>query len=165
MQFNSISAKEKLISMGIDDIPLMEYQPKQTCLAEDWFQTYKDIRKKFISSLTDSVEDISFMGLFEDEFINLVTGKSIPDNLSIRFRIPLLLGGSLDIDNMFLFKTFPHSIIIDKFISYQADAKTIFLPNPVKKVYVPSHLGGGGPGGNATDDRLGQMGAFLSGGR
>ena len=32
--------------------------------------------------------------------------------------------------------------------------KSRFLPNPEKKIYVTTHTGGGGDGGNAASDRL-----------
>jgi len=62
----------------------------------------------------------------------------------------------LDISNMFLCWTFPHSHNLDRFIIEQNDAATVYLPNPEKKVYLTSHIGGGGDGGNAASDRLSQ---------
>jgi hypothetical protein len=94
------------------------------------------------------------MNLPQEEFINLMMGKSMPENTSLRFRIPLIWGGELSIDNMFLCLTFPHSHNLDRFLIDQSDAKTVFLPNPEKKIYLTTHLGGGGVGGNATSDRL-----------
>ncbi len=96
------------------------------------------------------------MNLAPDEFIGLISGQSLPENLSIRFRIPLMWGGTLDIDNLFMCLSFPHSQNLDRFIIEQSDAKTIFLPNPAKKIYISTHLLGGGDGGNATSDRLSQ---------
>ena len=43
---------------------------------------------------------------------------------------------------------------LDKFIIEQSDARTVYLPNPEKKVYLTTHSGGGGDGGNASSDRL-----------
>jgi hypothetical protein len=94
------------------------------------------------------------MNLNRDEFMNLVMGKQMPENTSVRFRIPLLWGGEFSIDNMFMCLTFPHSQNLDRFIIEQSDAQTVFLPNPEKKIYVTTHLGGGGAGGNAASDRL-----------
>ena len=96
------------------------------------------------------------MNLPQNEFINLVMGHALPDNLSIRFKIPLLWGGQLTLDNMFMCWTFPHSFNLDRFIMEQNDAKTVYLPNPQKKVYLTTHTGGGGDGGNAATDRLSQ---------
>ena len=154
MQLNEHSAMEILASMGIDDMPVVEYTPKKCSLDADWFKKYSALRREFLSSLTDAIEEITFMNLGQDEFVNLVMGKSLPDNLSIRFRVPLFLGGELDVSNMFLCWTFPISFNLDRFLINQNDATTIFLPNPEKKIYLTSHTGGGGDGGNATSDRL-----------
>ena len=76
----------------------------------------------------------------------------------------MLWGGELSIDNMFLCYTFPHSYNLDRFIIDQSDAKTVFLPNPEKKIYLTTHTGGGGAGGNAASDRLSQsVFNFMSG--
>ena len=74
-------------------------------------------------------------------------------------------GGELDINNMFMCWTFPHAYNMDRFIISQSGNKTVWLPNPSKKIYLPAHTAGGGDGGNATEDRLAQMGAQLAGGR
>ena len=156
MQLNESSAQQKLIAMGMDDMPVMEYRPTACKLDSDWFQKYSQLRRDFLISLSDSMEELVFMNLPQDEFVNLIMGKVLPDNLSIRFKIPLLWGGKLEIENMFLCWTFPHSYNLDRFIIEQSDAKTIFLPNPEKKVYLTTHTGGGGDGGNASSDRLSQ---------
>ena len=160
------SAAEKLLSdLGLSDIPLSEYHPRTPHLAPDWFATYKKLCKQFIASLTDAVETLAFMNLSQDEFMNLIMGQSIPENLSIRFRVPLMLGGDLSTDNMFMCWTFPHSYNLDRFLISQADCDTIWLPTPSGKVFLPAHTAGGGDGGNATEDRLAQISAQLAGGR
>ena len=156
MQLNEHSAMERLAALGLDDMPILAYTPKNCSLDSDWFKKYSALRREFLSSLSDSLEEIAFMNLPQNEFINLIMGQSLPDNLSIRFRIPLLWGGELSIKNMFLCLTFPHSYNMDRFIIEQSDARTIYLPNPEKKVYLTTHTGGGGTGGNATSDRLSQ---------
>lgn len=165
MQLNEHSAIERLIQLGMDDMPVIEYTPQRCALDADWFKKYSILRRKFMESLTDSFEEIAFMNLSQEEFINLAIGKSLPENTSIRFKIPLIWGGQLDISNMFLCWTFPHSYNMDRFIIEQTDAKTIFLPNPAKKVYITSHTGGGGDGGNATSDRLSQIASNFMAGR
>lgn len=154
MQYNQDSAIERLAQLGMDDLPVMEYTPKRCRLDADWFKKYVELRRNFLASLTDSFEEIAFMNLNRDEFMNLVMGKQMPENTSVRFRIPLLWGGEFSIDNMFMCLTFPHSQNLDRFIIEQSDAQTVFLPNPEKKIYVTTHLGGGGAGGNAASDRL-----------
>lgn len=165
MQLNEHSALERLAALGMEDMPVVEYTPTKCSLDNDWFKKYSALRREFLASLTDSMEEIAFMNLPQNEFINLVMGHALPDNLSIRFRIPLLWGGALEIENMFLCWTFPHSFNLDRFIIEQNDAKTVYLPNPEKKIYLTTHTGGGGDGGNATSDRLSQsaFNNFMSG--
>lgn len=154
MQLNQESAKDRLAALGMDDMPVMEYRPQRCTVDKDWFKKYAIARRDFLASLTDSYEEIAFMNLTQDEVMNLIMGKSAPENTSIRLKIPLIWGGDLSVDNMFMCSTFPHSHNLDRFIFEQSDASIIFLPNPSKKIYVTTHLAGGGAGGNAASDRL-----------
>ncbi len=164
MQLNEQTALERLAAMGMDDMPVMEYTPTKCVIDKDWFQQYTKLRREFIMSLTDSFEEIAFMNISQDAFMNMIMGKSLPENTSIRFRVPLIWGGKLNTENMFMCLTFPHSQNLDRFIINQSDARTVFLPNPNKKIYLTSHTGGGGVGGNAASDRLSQTAInFMSG--
>lgn len=164
MQLNKNLALERLSALGLDDMPVIEYTPKRCPLNADWFKKYSELRREFLSSLGDSLEEIAFMNLPQNEFMGLIMGNFLPENLSIRFRIPLLWGGDLTTDNMFMCLTFPHSYNLDRFIIEQSDAGTIYLPNPEKKIYLTTHTGGGGAGGNAASDRLSQSAfTFMSG--
>ena len=165
MQLNAGTAEKLLSDMSMDDMPVIEYVPKPTTLAPDWFKKYKELCHAFTSSLTDSVQELAFMNLSQDDFMGLLMGQSVPQNLSFRFRVPLMLGGKMELDNMFMCSTFPHSFRLDKFIMMQSDAKTLWVPTPAKKIYLPAHTAGGGDGGNATEDRLAQMAAQLAAGR
>ena len=118
-----------------------------------------------MQSLSDSVEELAFMNLSQDEFMNLIMGRAVPKNMSIRMRIPLTWGGEITPDNMFMCSTFPHSQNIDRFIIGQTGYDTIWIPNPAKKIYIPAHTAGGGTGGNATEDRLAQVAAQIAAGR
>lgn len=163
MQFTEHSALERLTTLGMDDMPVMEYTPNRCIISNDWFKKYSVLRREFMASLTDSFEEIAFMNLSQEEFMNLIMGKQIPENTSLRFRIPLIWGGQINIDNMFMCLTFPHSHNLDRFIIEQSDAKTVFLPNPAKKIYIPTNLANGGAGGNSSSDRLSQSAFFASG--
>ena len=154
MQLSENSAIDRLATFGMDDMPVVEYTPKHCIIDKDWFNKYYALRRQFLLSLTDSFEEIAFMNLSQDEFMELISGKNMPENTSVRLRIPLIWGGKLSIENMFMCLTFPHSQKLDEFIIGQSDARTVFLPNPKKKIYVTTHLAGGGAGGNATSDRL-----------
>ena len=164
MQLTKSAAEKRLEGLFMDSLPIMEFTIKRSSVAPDWFVRNKGLRRDFMRSLTDSVESLAFLNLSQDEFLGIVMGRSMPANLSIRFRVPLVWGGRLDIDNMFMCRTFPHSHNMDRFIIEQDKTSIIWLPNPVKKVYVPAHTTGGGDGGNATSDRLSQMAAQIAAG-
>jgi hypothetical protein len=159
----SQDAAEKLISdLGMKDLPLMPFTPKCVPVSMDWYPKYRKLCKEFMSSLTDSVDTLAFMNLPQDEFMNLIMGKSIPKNMSFRFRVPLVWGGKLELENLFMCNTFPYSHNMDKFIIAQSGNEVVWLPDPAKKIYLPTHTTGGGDGGNATDDRLSQIAAQIS---
>lgn len=161
MQLTKESAERRLIDLNIGDMPIIEIHPKPYRVASDWFIKYKKLCHEFIESLTDSVELLAFMNLTQDEFMSLIMGRKVPDNISIRFRIPLVWGGKLEIDNLFMCWTFPHSQRLDQFIIEQSGSDIIWLPNPAKKVYIPGRDISGGDGGNATEDRLSQIAAQI----
>ncbi len=162
---NKSFAEKRLTDLGMDDLPITEVTPAGCAVNNNWFFEYKTLCREFMRSLTDSVDSLAFMNLTQDEFMNLVMGRALPDNMSIRFRVPLTMGGKLEIDNLFLCRTFPHSFNMDRFIMEQSGNKTIWLPAPVKKVYIPAHTATGTDGGNATEDRLSQLAAQLASSR
>lgn len=162
MQISKETAEKKLAGMNMKDMPLMNITPSLCPVSPDWFKTYKKLCREFMSSLTDSVQELVFMNIKQDDFMELIMGRKLPENLSIRFRIPLVWGGKLELENLFMCRTFPQSHNLDLFIIDQQGNDNIWLPNPAKKVYVPTHTASGGDGGNATEDRLSQLAAQLA---
>ena len=77
MQLNEHSAMERLAALGMDDMPVIAYSPQKCLLDKDWFKKYSQLRREFLGSLTDSFEEIAFMNLPQEEFINLVQTKSL----------------------------------------------------------------------------------------
>ena len=161
MQMTKEIAEKRLADMNMGDMPIKELHPAPALVAPNWFSKYKKLCHEFIQSLTDSVEQLAFMNLTQDEFMSLIMGRKIPQNLSIRFRVPLVWGGKLEIDNLFMCWTFPNSQNLDQFIMEQNGSEIIWLPNPATKIYVHGHNISGGDGGNATEDRLSQMAAQI----
>ena len=162
MELNAGTAENLISDLRMSDLPLTQVHPTPTIVAPDWFSRYKKLCHEFMASLTDSAETLAFMNLTQDEFMNIIMGRDLPQNTSIRFRIPLVWGRKLEIDNLFMCWTFPHSYNMDRFIIAQSGAQTIWMPNPTKKIYLPAHTAGGGDGGNATEDRLAQIGAQIA---
>lgn len=165
MQWTQDFAEKRLEDMKMSDVPIVAIKPQPVAVSKDWFQKYKELCHEFMRSLTDSVQELALMNLSRDEFMELVMGREIPVNLSIRFRTPLLWGGKLEPDNLFMCFTFPQSQNLDRFIIEQADNETVWLPNPEKKIYLPIHSTIAGNGGNATADRLAQFAATMNNGR
>lgn len=154
MQLNKSNAEKLITDLGMKDVPIIEHTPTSCVLTPNWFTRYKELCREFMLSLTDSVETLAFMNLPQEDFMNLIMGRSIPENMSFRLRVPLIWGGKLEIDNMFMCRTFPHSYNMDRFLMAQSDATTLWLPNPANKIYHPAQTLGGGDGGNGTEDRL-----------
>lgn len=162
---NQGTAEKRLLELGIRDMPLRQVHATPYMVAPDWFAKYKELTKQFTQSLTDSAQELAFMNLSQDEFMALIMGRAIPENISFRLRVPMMWGGKLELDNMFICWTFPYSHNIDRFIIEQSGNETIWLPDPAKKVYLPANTANGGDGGNATEDRLTQMAAQIASSR
>ena len=165
MELTKTSAEQRLANLGMDDMPVTEFFPTPTPVAPNWFSKYRTVRQEFVRSLTDSIEELAFLNLSQNDFTDLIMGRRMPNNLCVRMRVPLAWGGKLEISNMFLCRTFPHSHNLDQFIIEQNGNKKIWLPAPAKKIYVPAHMATNGPGGNATEDRLAQMAAQIAASR
>ena len=161
MQLSQTSAENRIADLGMDDMPIIQIRPTPHIVAPDWFKKYHQLVHEFARSLTDSIQELAFLNLPQDDFIELITGRHIPENLSIRFRVPLVWGGKLEIKNLFMCMTFPYAHNMDRFIIEQSGNDIIWLPNPAKKIYIPAHMAGGGDGGNATEDRLSQIAAQM----
>jgi len=165
MQMNQGAAEKRIADLGMDDLPLVQIRPVSHAVSPDWFKKYRELTHEFAQSLTDCVQELAFMNLPQDDFIDLIMGRRMPENLSVRFRVPLVWGGKLEIDNLFLCMTFPHAHNMDRFIIEQSGNDLIWMPNPAKKVYLPAHMMNGGDGGNATSDRLSQLAAQIASSR
>ncbi len=162
MKISETAAIARISELGMDDMPLVEYTPRATQLPPDWFHKYHELAHQFMETLTDCASELAFMNLSQNEFMALVTGRALPRNTSIRWRIPITIGGKLSIDNMFLCRTFPHSHRLDRFLIEQSGNETIWLPNPAHAIYITTHTASGGAGGNATSDRLAQMASQIA---
>lgn len=165
MHLTETTVQKRLSDLGITDMPLVELRPVNLNVSPDWFEKYRATVREFMTSLTDSIEELAMLNLSQNEFMGLLMGKRLPNNLSIRLRTPLIWGGKMNADNLFLCRTFPTSNNLDRFIIEQYGNDTIWLPNPVKKIYISAHTIGGGDGGNATEDRLSQIAAQIAAGR
>ena len=155
-------AERRLADLLMDDMPVIEIPAVKVAVQEGWFEQLRKLRRELMESLGDSIQELSFLTLSQQEFMDLLRGHRLPENLSIRWRRPLEYGGELDIKNMFLCPTFFAGQNLDRFSLEQAGARTLWIPNPAKKVYIPAKKAGGGDGGNATTDRLSAIAAQIA---
>ena len=162
MQWTQATAEKRLSELKMPDMQVTAVVPRLANVPQDWYPKYKQLAHDFIRSLSDCVEELALMNLGREEFMNLLMGRAIPDNLSLRLRIPLIWGGKLDMDNMYMCMTFPNSQNLDRFIMEQDGNETIWLPTPARKIYLPIHSTISGNGGNAVADRLSQIATSMS---
>lgn len=165
MQWTEANAEKRISDLSMPDMPVVAIAPTPTRVSPDWFREYKESCHTFMRSLTDCVQELALMNLTRDEFMELVMGRAVPANLSIRFRVPLIWGGKPEPDNLFMCATFPQSQNMDRFIMEQSGNDKVWLPNPEKKIYLPIHSTLAGNGGNAVADRLSQMAANIAANR
>ena len=81
MYLTSSNAEKILSDMGMSDMPLTVFRPTRTPVSPDWYPKYKQLCRQFMTSLTDTVETLAFMNLSQDEFMNLIMGRSVPENM------------------------------------------------------------------------------------
>ena len=149
-------AEQFLSSLGMEDLPLESCPCVPKPLSADWFARFRKERAAFMESLGDSIPELALLNLSQDVFIDLLTGKALPENLTIKFRRPILYGGEISAGNMFMMPLFPPGFNLDIFMALQTGQGEIWYPNPAKKVYVSVNMLTGSEGGNATADRLAQ---------
>lgn len=149
-------AEKRLSGFLMDDLPIVSVAARPVPIAPDWFQKFRIERKNFLMSLGDSVSELALLNLSQDDFMGLLTASRIPENLCVKFRRPILYGGEISADNMFLMMAQPSGFYLNVFMAEQYGAPEIWHPNPEKKIYISIATLGGGDGGNATTDRLAQ---------
>ena len=149
----------------MEGMPLSVCRAMPTEVAPDWFPVFKRVSSEFVKSLDDSISELAILNLPQSDFMDLLMGRRLPDNLTIKFRRPIFYGGKIEANNMFLMPLFNAGLDIDIFMAEQLGQTEVFYPDPAKKVYVPTRLLSGGTGGNATEDRLAQGFAAMNLGR
>jgi hypothetical protein len=155
-------AEARLAGLFIDDLPLESCPAAPVPFPADWFPRFRRARAAFLESLGDSISELALLNLAKNDFMGLLTAQRIPENLCVKFRRPMLYGGEIAPENMFLTPLFPSGMNIDVFMAEQSGQGEIWYPNPAKKIYVSVSVISGGEGGNATSDRLAQSFAHMA---
>jgi len=124
----------------------------------------------------NSMEEMAKAGLPYEMVASMGRGQ-FPENLSLCFKIPPEYGGEVAFSNMFLIQKYPYLEMINAFLDeqmleYNRDAAhthdtgfalppELFYPNPEGIVFLPALKGLASPGGNATTDKMTQIGSTM----
>lgn len=149
-------AEVRLAQLLMEDLPLDECKAVVSALPDNWFSKFRDARHSFLESLGNSVQELALINLSQGDFMRLLSAISIPENLCVKFRKPIIYGGDISPENMFLMVGFPYGFNLNVFMAEQLGQREIWYPNPTKNVYVSVNMLSGGDGGNVTSDRLAQ---------
>ncbi|MDR1027627.1 MAG: hypothetical protein LBL46_04390 [Rickettsiales bacterium] len=155
--FNNIGdASRALAGFSMESMPLEVCAAVPKAYPADWFPKFREARRAFVAGLADAIPELALLNLSQEDFMDLMSGRRIPENLSIKWRRPILYGGEIAPENMFMLRTFPFGSMLDIFMTGQFGQGEIYYPNPAKKVWMPLDVLSGNVGGNATSDRLAQ---------
>ena len=126
---------------------------------EDFHKKYVLSKKAFIADvLANNLNDLRAAGISEENIFYLSKGV-LPANWTVHLKYPPLYGGDPIPDNMVLIQCQPFHELIHDFINQQilssagiGHPKTLYVPTPVGKVYIPEGAWTGS-GGKKKSDR------------
>ena len=139
-------------NFGGMDLMGLSYYPI-TIHEEDFFKKYSTSRRIFMADvLANNLNDLRAAGISEENIFYLNKGV-LPANWTVHLKYPPLYGGGPDPENMVLIQCQPFHELIHDFINQQilssagiGHPKTLYVPTPTGKVYIPegSWTGSGG---------------------
>ena len=137
--------------MGLSYYPITVHE-------EEFFKKYNAEKKLFIQDiLTNNLNDLRAAGISEENIFYLSKGV-LPANWTIHLKYPPLYGGRPDQENMVLIQCQPFHELIHDFIDKQiltsagiGHPKTLYVPTPVGKVYIPEGTWTGSGGKKKAD--------------
>ena len=126
---------------------------------EEFFKKYTQAKKIFIADiLANNLNDLRSAGISEENIFYLTKGI-LPANWTVHLKYPPLYGGQAEPENMVLIQCQPFHELIHDFIDRQilssagiGHPKTLYVPTPVGKVYIPEGAWTGS-GGKKKSDR------------
>ena len=172
--------RDLIAKLGLPEMPILRVE-KKTKTQIDKFKFRSDfmvMAKKFMQfAAYNNMEQIAMADISMDSVVYMREGV-IPENFSVYMKIPMEYGGKLEFSNMFLIRTKPFKDILDKFIDEQIITfnkgekivdinagfkmpNEIFVPYPKGIVFVPALKGFAGAGGNATTDKMSEIGSTM----
>lgn len=135
----------------------LSYYPS-TMQEEDFFKKYTISKRSFVADiLTNNTNDLRAAGISEENLFYLSKGV-LPANWTIHLKYPPLYGGEPVPDNMVMIQCQPFHELIHDFINKQilsragvAHPKTLYVPTPTGKVYIPEGAWTGSGGKKKAD--------------
>ena len=137
--------------MGLSYYPITVHE-------NDFFKKLNQSKKIFIADiLTNNLNDLRSAGISEENIFYLSKGI-LPANWTIHLKYPSLYGGEPIPDNMVMIQCQPFHELIHDFINRQilsqaglAHPKTLYVPTPTGKVYIPEGAWTGSGGKKKAD--------------
>ena len=138
--------------MGLSYYPLTIHE-------EEFFKKYNTSKRLFMADvLANNLNDLRSAGISEENIFYLSKGI-LPANWTVHLKYPPLYGGQPDPENMVLIQCQPFHELIHDFIDKQiltaagiGHPKTLYVPTPTGKVYIPEGAWTGS-GGKKKSDR------------
>ena len=139
------------------DLMGLSYYPV-TIHEEEFFKKYNVAKREFIADiLTNNVNDLRSAGISEENIFYLTKGI-LPANWTVHLKYPSLYGGQPEPDNMVMIQCQPFHELIHDFINAQilttagiGHPKTLYVPTPTGKVYIPEGAWTGSGGKKKAD--------------
>ena len=144
-------------NFGGMDLMGFSYYPI-TIHEDEFFKQYMKAKKAFLADiLANNLNDLRSAGISEENIFYLSKGI-LPANWVVHLKAPPLYGGQAEPDNMVLIQCQPFHELIHDFINKQiltsaglGHPKTLYVPTPVGKVYIPEGAWTGSGGKKKAD--------------
>ena len=139
------------------DLMGLSYYPI-TIQEEEFFKKYNHVKKDFIADIVaNNLNDLRSAGISEENIFYLSKGI-LPANWTVHLKYPPLYGGRPEAENMVLIQCQPFHELIHDFINQQilteagvGHPKTLYVPTPTGKVYIPEGTWTGSGGKKKAD--------------
>lgn len=139
------------------DLMGLSYYPV-TINEADFLKKYTAAKRLFIADIVaNNLNDLRSAGISEENIFYLSKGV-LPANWTVHLKYPPLYGGQPEAENMVLIQCQPFHELIHDFIDRQiltkagvGHPKTLYVPTPTGKVYVPEGAWTGSGGKKKAD--------------
>lgn len=180
MIFSEEYYRDLIAKLGLPEMPIVKVTRKNPVAIDNI-----KLRADFISMVQrfvqfvayNNLEQIAMAEMSMDDIYQMREGV-VPENISVYIKVPVEYGGKLEFSNMFLIRTRPFRAVLDKFIDEQVlifnkgrnisnvddgfeMPPELFVPYPNGIVFIPALKGFAGAGGNATTDKMSEIGSTM----